>query len=169
MVRIGVMADRIVRPDRRELLAGLGAAVLGPALPRIAAAQGRPSLMLQAKAGAIALRPGEPDTPVWSLQAVPDHNFRFKRGDQLEITLGNELPEPALLNWYGIDGVPAAEPLLARSPLSPGARESVAIPLRQAGTFLCDLRLLGAGQASPSAARALVVAESEPVTVDRDE
>ena len=169
MVRIGIMADRIVRPDRRELLAGLGAAVLGPALPRIAAAQGRPSLTLQAKAGAIALRPGEPDTPIWSLQAAPDHNFRFKRGDQLEITLGNGLPGPAVLNWHGIDGVPAAEPLVARSPVSPGARESVVIPLRQAGTFLCDLRLLGTGQASPSAGRALVVAESEPVTVDRDE
>ena len=35
--------------------------------------------------------------------------------------------------------------------------------------MLCDLRLLGDGQARPSAARALVVAESEAVTVDRDE
>jgi FtsP/CotA-like multicopper oxidase with cupredoxin domain len=41
--------------------------------------------------------------------------------------------------------------------------------LRHAGTFLCDLRLLGDGQARPLPARALVVAESEPVMVDRDE
>ena len=43
------------------------------------------------------------------------------------------------------------------------------IPLRHAGTFLCDLRLLGDGQARPLPARALIVAESEPVAVDRDE
>jgi FtsP/CotA-like multicopper oxidase with cupredoxin domain len=169
MVRIGIMADRIDRPDRRELLAGLGAAVLGPALPRIAGAQGRASLTLQAKTGGIALRPGEPETPIWALQPSPDHKFRFKRGEQLEIMLANELPGPVVLNWRGIDGVPAAESLAARSPLSPGAKESLVIPLRQAGTFLCDLRLLGDGQGRPSAARATVVAESEPVAADRDE
>jgi FtsP/CotA-like multicopper oxidase with cupredoxin domain len=163
------MADHIVRPDRRALLAGLGAALLGPVAPRIAVAQTRPSLRLQAKAGTIALRPGGPDTPVWSLQAAPDQHFRFKRGDQLEIAFGNELPGPVLPNCYGIDGVAAAEPLVTRSPLSPGARENIVIPLRQAGTFVCDLGLLGDGQARPLAARAWVVAESEPVTVDRDE
>jgi FtsP/CotA-like multicopper oxidase with cupredoxin domain len=41
--------------------------------------------------------------------------------------------------------------------------------LRYAGTFWCDLRLLGDGQARPSRARALVVGESEAVIVDRDE
>jgi FtsP/CotA-like multicopper oxidase with cupredoxin domain len=41
--------------------------------------------------------------------------------------------------------------------------------LGQAGTFLCDIRLLGDGLARPSSARALIVAESEPVPVDRDE
>ena len=43
------------------------------------------------------------------------------------------------------------------------------MPLRHAGTFLCDLGLLGDGQAPPSRAYALVVRESEPVAVDRDE
>ncbi len=174
MVRIDTMADRILRLDRRELIAGLGAALLSPAVsPAVyptAAAQGRPSLTLQAKAGVIALRPGGPDTPIWSLQSpTPDPAFRFKRGDALEITLGNELPVPTLLNWHGIDGVPAAEPLVARSPLAPNGTETFMVPLRHAGTFWCDLRLLGDGQARPSRARALVVGESEPVTVDRDE
>ena len=162
------MADRIFRPDRRELLAGLGAAVLSPALPRIAAAQGRPSLMLQAKAGVIALRPGEANTPIWSLLG-PAPDIRLKRGDELEITLANELPVAAALNCHGLDGAPAAEPLAARVPLLPGARETLVIPLRHAGTFMCDLRLLGDGQARPLPARALVVSESEPVAVDRDQ
>ena len=43
------------------------------------------------------------------------------------------------------------------------------MPLRHAGTFMCDLRLLGDDQARPLPARALIVAESEPVAVDRDE
>jgi FtsP/CotA-like multicopper oxidase with cupredoxin domain len=179
MVRIGAMADRILRLDRRELLAGLGAAVLGPAMPSTADAQGiqeiqgtrqRPSLALQAKAETIALRPGGPDTPIWSLgESAPARDFRFKRGDALEITLLNELPVATVLNWHGIDGVPAAEPLLARTPLASGARDTLVFPLRHAGTYLCDLRLLGDGQARPLPARALVVQENEPVTVDRDE
>src|ERR1700736_525327 len=168
MVRISIMTGRIARLDRRELMAGLGVAILAPGLTRIAAAQARAPLALQAKAGTIALRPGEPDTAIWSLQGGPDRHFRFKRGDQLEITLENGLPGPTGLNWHGI-GVPTAEPLVARAPLAPGARESAVIPLRQAGTFVCDLRLLGDGEPRPSAARALVVAESEPVAVDRDE
>ena len=161
------MTDPIFPLTRRELVAGLGSAVLGPA---IALAEGRPSLMLQAKADAVALRPGASDTPIWSLGgSTSDPGLRFKRGDAIEATLANQLPVPAALNWRGIDGVPAAEPLVATTPLAPGAKQTFAIPLRHAGTFLCDLRLLGDGQARPSSARALIVAESEAVTVDRDE
>jgi FtsP/CotA-like multicopper oxidase with cupredoxin domain len=170
MVRIDIMEDRILWLNRRKLMAGLGAAVLAPGMPGAAAAQRRPSLVLQARAGVIGLRPGQADTPIWSLQgSTPDPGFRFRRGDELEITLSNELPIPTLLNWHGIDGVPAAEPLSARAPVSPGASETLVIPLRHAGTLLCDLRMLGDGQARPSPARALIVAESEAIAVDRDE
>jgi FtsP/CotA-like multicopper oxidase with cupredoxin domain len=162
------MADGIFPLNRRTFAAGLGAAVLTPAMSSIVGAGARPALMLRAKAGAIALRPGTPDTPIWSL-AGPDAGLRFKRGDALEITFGNDLPTPAVLNWHGLDGVPAAEPLLARQPVASGAMESFVIPLRHAGTLLCDLRLLGDGQALPSPARALVVGESETIEVDGDE
>jgi FtsP/CotA-like multicopper oxidase with cupredoxin domain len=169
MVRIDIMADQMLRLNRRRLIAGMGAAVLGPALPRIAVAEPRPSLLLQAKAGIVALRPGGPDTPIWSLAGPADPGVRFKRGAELEITLQNDLPVPAVLNWHGIAGVPAADPLTARLPLSPGARETYVIRWRQAGTLLCDLRLLGDGKARPPGARAWVVEESAAVAVDRDE
>jgi FtsP/CotA-like multicopper oxidase with cupredoxin domain len=170
MVRIDVMADRILRLDRRELMAGLAAAALGPAMPGIAAVPPRRTLLLQASAGVIALRPGGSDTPIWSLLGqAPDPAFRFKRGDDLEITLSNELPVSTVLNWHGLEGVAAVEPLAARTPLAPGAKETLLVPLRHAGTLLCDLRLLGDGQARPSPALALVVEESEAVTADRDE
>jgi FtsP/CotA-like multicopper oxidase with cupredoxin domain len=170
MVRIALMANRIFPLDRRELMAGLGAAALGPVLGPVlasrAAAQGRSPLALQARAGTIALRPGEPDTPIWSLWG-PDLSFR--RGDSLEVAFGNELPVPAVLGWHGIDGAAASEPLTARAPLAAGGRETFGIPLRHAGTFLCDPRLLGDGQSKPWRPRALIIGESEPVTIDRDE
>jgi FtsP/CotA-like multicopper oxidase with cupredoxin domain len=158
-----IMADQTFPLTRREFVAGLGTTILGPAIAR---AEGRPSLLLQAKADLIALRPGMPDTPIWSLGGSTLH---FKRGDNIEVTLANQLPVPAVLNWRGLDGVRAADPLVAATPLGPGASQTFAIPLRHAGTYLCDLRLNGDGQVRASSARALVVAESETVTVDRDE
>jgi FtsP/CotA-like multicopper oxidase with cupredoxin domain len=167
------MADRTFPVNRRQLLAGLGATAFGPTIPFIAAAQGRASLVhttlvLRAKPGVIALRPGEADTPVWAIQggAIPS---RFKRGEELEITLHNDLPAPMVLQWRGIDGVPAAEPLAARAPLAPGGKETFVIPMRHAGTLMTDLRLLGDGQPYPSQALAWIVQEREPVGVDRDE
>ncbi|MDB5577346.1 MAG: copper oxidase [Bradyrhizobium sp.] len=163
------MADRIPLIHRREFLAGLGVTALAPALPSIAAAQARPTLSLQAKEGMIALRPGAPETPIWRLMTPPAASLRFGRQDLLEVTLENGLQVPVTMNWRGIDGVPAAEPLAARAPLAAGARESLVVPLHHSGTFLCDFRLLGDGQARPSAARALVVEEGLPVAADRDE
>ena len=166
MVRVGPMASPKFPLDRRELMAGLGAAALTPMWPVAGRAQTRSALALQAKADSVALRPNAPATPVWSLQGP---ELRFKRGEILDITFGNELPVPAILNWRGIDGVPAAEPLTARPPAGGGGKEALQLPLRHAGTFLCDLKLLGDGQPRPSQARALIVQESEAVAVDRDE
>jgi FtsP/CotA-like multicopper oxidase with cupredoxin domain len=164
------MKDPAFPLNRRQVIAGLGASAFGAAMPPAAQAQARPSLVLQAKPGVVALRPGQADTSVWSLLTPPPaSSMRFKRGDELEVTVGNDLPVPVVLNWHGIDGAAAAEPLMARSPLASGAKDTFVMPLRHAGTFLCDLRLLGDGQARPSPARALVVQESEPVAVDRDE
>jgi FtsP/CotA-like multicopper oxidase with cupredoxin domain len=164
------MNDPAFPLTRRQVLAGLGASAFGASMPTTALAQARPSLVLHAKPGVAALRPGQPDTPIWSLLTPPPASgMRFKRGDQLEVTLGNDLPVPTVLNWHGSNGAAMAEPLTARPPLVSGARDAFVMPLRHAGTFLCDLRLLGDGQARPSPAHALVVQEGEPVAVDRDE
>jgi len=118
MVRIDLMADRIFRLGRRSFMAGLGAAALGPAMPGIAAGTGRQRLLLQARAGAFELRQGQ-STPIWALQGeTVDSGLRFRRGDTLEIGFQNDLPVAAVLNWHGLDGVAAAEPLLARPPLA---------------------------------------------------
>ena len=174
MVRIGSMASPKSRQtttlDRRALMAGLGAVALAPSWPAASFAQskpqGRPALALQARADGLPLRPNAPATPIWALQGP---ELRFGRGETVEIAFANELPVPALLDCRGLDGVPAAEPLTGRVPLAAGARETLQLPLRHAGTFLYGLALLGDGQARPTQARALVVRESQPVVVDRDE
>ena len=163
------MADDIFPLDRRKLLAGLGAALVIPTLSRTATAQARPNLYLRARPGMAALRSGGAETPIWSLQASSPTTPRFKRGEPLEVTLENGLPVPVAMGWQGIDGVPAAEQLGARAVLAPGARESVTVRLRHAGTFLCDLRLLGDGRERPSPALPLIVVESASAAVDRDE
>ena len=160
------MASPKFQLDRRELMAGLGAATLASMSPAAGRAQARSALALQARADSVALRPNAPATPIWSLQGP---ELRFKRGETLDIAFGNELPAPAVLNWRGIDGVPAAEPLTGRPPLATGGKDVLKLPLRHAGTFLYDLTLLGDGQPRPSQARALIVQESEAVAIDRDE
>jgi FtsP/CotA-like multicopper oxidase with cupredoxin domain len=160
------MARRI---NRRELGAGLAAAILAPALPGTSAAQGAPSLGLEANPGQAALRPGGPETPIWSLVGSPSRPGDFKYGDRLEVTLSNDLPVPAALTCRGIDGVAGAEPLGPRAPVSPGARASFVVPRAAPGTFTGDIRLLEDGQARPSRAVAFVVQDREPLTVDRDE
>ncbi len=166
MVRIALMASPKSLLDRRELMTGLGAAALLPAWPSTGSAQGRVPLALQAKPATLQLRPEGPATPVWSLQGP---ELRFKRGDTIEVALRNELPVPAALDWRGIDGVPAAEPLTARTPLASGGSDTIQLPLRHAGTFFCDAALLGDGQAQPMRGLPLIVTENEPVAVDRDE
>ncbi len=156
------MARAFFRLSRRDLMAGFGASALAGLAASRAWAQARTAL--QAKPAGIALRPGTPETPVWSLAGS---ELRFRRGETVTFDLGNELPAPVAFDWRGLDGVPAVAPLTGRPPLAAGAKESVAIPLRHAGTLLCDLSLLGTDR--PTRPRALVVQESEAVTVDRDE
>ncbi len=161
MVRIEAMASAIFRPHRRGFLAGCGAWALAGWFPGPVSAQTR--VTLQARPESLALR-GGPQTPVWSLGAP---ELRFRRNDVAQFDFSNELPVPIALNWRGLDGVPALSPLATRPPLAAGGKESATIPLRHAGTMLCDMNLLGGDR--PSRARALVVQESEAVAVDRDE
>src|ERR1700722_20330163 len=159
------MSDHIFRPSRRAVMAGLAASAF-LRLDKAAHAEQASRLALRCKADVLELREGQPATPIWSLGDQP---LLFMRGDRLEVATANDLPVPALLNWRGLDGTVGAEPLLARSALAPSASDTFQLPLRHAGTYLCDLALLGDGAARATRAVPLIVAESEPVQVDRDE
>ena len=157
-------SDHIFRPNRRAVVAGLAAGGF-LTLNHTARAES-PSVALRCKESLFSLREKAPATQVGSLGDQP---LRFKRGERVEISLANELPAPVVLNWRGIDGTAAIEPLLARSPLAPSASTGFELPSRHAGTYLCDPALLGDGAARPFRALPLIVSENEPVRVDRDE
>ena len=160
------MARAFFRPDRRALMAGLGATSVGLLLPGASPAQERAPVAIAARRGALGIRSGGPETPVWMLEAG---ELRFRRGESLQVEFGNDLPVPVALDWRGIDGVPAIQPFIGRRLLAPTGWEKVRIPLRQAGTFLCDMSVLAVQDALPVRGRPVVVTESEGVSVDRDE
>ena len=159
------MPDHIFRPNRRAVVAGLAAVAL-QAPGNAARAEEPPPLTLRCRSDVLGLREKKPATPVWSLGNQP---LLFRRGDRPEITLANDLDVPVVLNWRGVDGVAAIEPLLARSSVAPSASDKFQLPLRHAGTYLCDPALLGDGAKRPMRALPLIVRESEPVQADRDE
>jgi FtsP/CotA-like multicopper oxidase with cupredoxin domain len=167
MVRIAVMARRIFQVDRRQVLAGLGATASLYGQPARAAAEAPQRLALRALETTVRLPWGDwRNTPIWLLRATPE-TLRFKPGD-VEVAFQNDLPVPTTLDWRGLDGSPATEPLTTQPPLGPGAKVNFALGLHRPGTFLCELRPLADAAARPCQPMALVVAEGEPPTVDQD-
>jgi FtsP/CotA-like multicopper oxidase with cupredoxin domain len=170
MVRISLMTRRNLATSRRALLLGLGSALLAPAAPRRASAAEAPKkLLLRAAATKIALRPGQPETSIWSLEGpTPGLPLRVKRGDRIEMTLQNDLPARIAFNLRGLDGALAAEPLAARPPLAPGANAAFGVSFPRSGSLVCDIRLLADGSGLPSRALPLVVEDAGMIS-DRDE
>jgi FtsP/CotA-like multicopper oxidase with cupredoxin domain len=163
------MSLRILPPTRRRVLTGLGSVLLiPPGVPPVHAQQ-RPTAVLRAAVEKVSLRPG-PETTVWSLETgTPDQPLRFRRGEAIELTFENQLPVPTVLNWHGLDSAAATQPMLGRPPLALSGKETTNVHFSHAGTLMCDLHLLGDGLAAPSTALAIVVTETDPVAVDRDE
>lgn len=164
------MTDRSFLFSRRSVLTAMGATLLRPAEGLTEPAPtSHPPLILRAHPTTIALRTGQPETAIWGLTASgPGSELPSSREDEV-VVFRNELPVPAVLNWHGLDGNPASEPLTSRMPVAPGGSETFNVAFRHAGTLMCDTRMLGDGQARPSAACVLVVREKEQVPVDRDE
>ena len=155
---------------RRSLLAAIGGFAVMPGLALRALGQSRPALNLRAVDRMVRLKPDLPLSPVWALEAEGNSaSLRFKQGEELQVSLINELPALSAWNWIGFDGLNALEPLTVQKPLASGGRTSFSLPLRQAGTFLIDARLLGDGKERPSPVRPLIVEDANAASVDRDE
>ncbi|MBN9586247.1 MAG: multicopper oxidase domain-containing protein [Afipia sp.] len=161
------MTNQVFSLSRRGLLAGLGGAALASGLRQPAMARTATSLTIRARPGTLSAGPTG-SLPIGTLETADPAPLRVARGD-LAVTLSNELPAPIVLNWLGIDGAPIAEPLTGQPPIAPGGRASFTLPLRRSGTFLISGQILGDSAAPPVASRALIVEDTPPVAVERDE
>jgi FtsP/CotA-like multicopper oxidase with cupredoxin domain len=163
------MTTRFFAPTRREVLAGLGASaaglIAGGAAPSVTA-----QIALQARLATLALRPGQPATPIWELAAVSHiGNVHLKRGDRCEVVFRNDLPVPLAPVWYGLNGAAASDPLRGRAPTPPDATETSIISIPSAGTLLADFRLFEDGLKLPTRPLPIIADETNRVAVDRDE
>ena len=162
------MTDSYFLIDRRALLGGLGTSLL---LSTVSArAQTRTALALEAVAGDIAVKPGQPPTPIWQLAGGPDAGpLRFRKGDVVDVTLTNKIPVPVSLNWIGLDGNPGAEPMTGRPAVLPKTGVTYPVTFRHAGTILASFQASDGSLSKSIAGRAVIVTEADPVVVDRDE
>lgn len=167
------MTTRIFDPTRREVLAGLGAGlsasaaglIAGGAAPAVTA-----QLALQARPATLALKPGQPPTPIWELAAVSHlGTIRLKRGDRCEVVFRNDLPVPLAPVWYGLNGPAAADPLRGRAPTVPDATETSIISIANAGTLAADFRLFEDDLKLPARPLPIIAGEANRAAVDRDE
>ena len=128
-------------------------------------------LTLQARATTLTLKPGrQPASAIWELAAVSSSSgIRLKRGDRCEVSLRNDLPAGIAPVWRGLDGAATAEPLLGHPVIPPRTTENLTISMPHAGTFMADLWLFGETMKLPVRPLPLIVEETEPIAVDRDE
>jgi FtsP/CotA-like multicopper oxidase with cupredoxin domain len=164
------MTNQDFSASRRRVLGVLGGLALAGGLRRPAAAQTRQGLSLRLREGTVTPNAGGFAPAVWRLDTdSPGETPRLRPGGDLAVELANELPRPAMVNWLGMDGIAAAEALTGQGPVASGGNAAFALPLRQSGTFLLSAQLMGDGAERPFAPRALIVEDSEPAAVDRDE
>ncbi|BAR62809.1 hypothetical protein NK6_9673 [Bradyrhizobium diazoefficiens] len=127
-------------------------------------------IALQARPATLALKPGQPPTPIWELAAVSHtRGVHLKRGDRCEVVFRNDLPVPLAPVWYGLNGPAAADPLRGRAPTAPDATETSIISIPNAGTLLTDFRLFEDGLKQPARPLPIIAEETSRIAVDRDE
>ncbi|MCS3730188.1 multicopper oxidase family protein [Bradyrhizobium betae] len=167
------MKMRIFDPTRREVLGGLGASLGASAAGLMSGGAGplvTAQVALQARLATLALRPGQPATPIWELAAVSHtRGVRLKRGDRCEVVFRNDLPVPLAPVWYGLNAAAGADPLRGRAPTAPDATETSIISIANAGTLLADFRLFEDGLKQPARPLPIIADETIRVAVDRDE
>jgi FtsP/CotA-like multicopper oxidase with cupredoxin domain len=168
VVRIAMpVPNQPFHPSRRALIAALGAATLLPARAQAQAGRAQRSLRLQDVAMQLR-QPIQKETMAWRFALdMGDNGWTFRRGETLDLDLTNAGPSPINLNWYGLDGVPDAVPLLGRGGIAAGERAFQQLHLRAAGTYFFEARL--GGEARPLPCGAFTVRETAPPDVDRDE
>ncbi|MGB8436020.1 MAG: multicopper oxidase family protein, partial [Burkholderiales bacterium] len=130
-------------------------------------------LRLRAAPGKAALLgPPNPDTAVWSYNAqVPGPTIAARQGDRLSVVVENALSEATTVHWHGVrlpnamDGVPdLTQPPIAAN----GGKFVYEFDLPDAGTYWYHPHVRSFEQQGRGLSGALIIAEREPIRVDRD-
>ena len=159
--------------NRRAVLIGGGFAAAA-LLPRVArtARDSLKELSLTAAPGRAPLVGGSyAATDVWCYgNSIPGPEVRVRQGQPVRIVVRNELPEDTTVHWHGIrlpnamDGVPG----LTQPPIKPGEEFTYEFTPPDAGTFWYHPHADSLQQLGRGLGGALIVAEPEPIPVDRD-
>lgn len=157
--------------SRRRFLAGAAAVSLAGAVPHRAGAS-EPSV-LRAAPGTARLAPSDySETPIWGYEGgTPGPVLRIRQGERLVRRFVNELPQPSTIHWHGIriansmDGVPDLT-----QPAVPAGKDFLYdFVTPDAGTYWYHPHNKTWEQMARGLYGALIVEESEPLFVDRDE
>ncbi|MGI9510318.1 MAG: multicopper oxidase family protein [Geminicoccaceae bacterium] len=164
---------RRLRCSRRRFLeTGAASALIANAQPFPSFAQTSDEISLTAAPSMVSLV-GEsyPSTEVWAFNGqVPGPVVRKRRGERLEITVTNDLPEPTTVHWHGLrvpvgmDGVP----YISQPPIAPGETFRYAFDLEDAGTFWYHPHINSSEQVGRGLYGALIVEEEDAPEVDRE-
>lgn len=163
-----------MRTPRRAVLRGLAAV---PALAVAQAFAGRALAsappVLRAAPATWQLAPSEyAATPVWAYGGtVPGPLIRVRRHERVRYLFENGLDEPSTVHWHGIrlenamDGVPG----LTQHAVEPGQSFLYDFAADDAGTYWYHPHVRSWEQVARGLHGVLIVDETEPVAVDRDE
>ncbi len=173
--------------NRRHVIAGLGALAAVPALgpparaqqvaqpaaPNAAmAADGLPTVLLEAKPSLVAFQAGRETELLAFGGRAPGPEIRAKRGENFRARLVNGLQRPLSIHWHGVRAANEADGVagLTQEPAAAGASTDIRFSPPDAGTFI--YRPLVPGSTSELQERGLAgvfaVAEDNPPAVDLD-
>ncbi len=97
---------------------------------------------------------------------VPGPMIRVTEGDEVQIIVKNELPEPTTIHWHGIevpnsmDGVPG----VTQDPIQPGETFTYEFTAKPAGTFMYHSHFDGDVQVSAGLYAPFIIDPKEPVS-----
>lgn len=125
---------------------------------------------LTAKTANQEIAPGK-TLPVWTFNnSVPGPEIRVKQGENVEIVLKNELPEPATIHWHGVpvpnamDGIPG----VTQNAVQPGESFTYAFKADVPGTYWYHSHQDSVNQVDRGMYGAFIVEPSEDGKTDRD-
>jgi FtsP/CotA-like multicopper oxidase with cupredoxin domain len=148
------------------------AGLFAGAMPRMAGAVTDFEIM-EARAAMVQLAPsGYPETEIWGFGgSIPAPVLRVAQGARVQRRLVNSLPQASTVHWHGIridnamDGVPG----LTQDAIAPGDGFDYDFVAPDAGTYWYHSHRQSVEQVARGLRGALIVAEPDPIDVDRDE